>query len=80
MLISQHHRRRFLYKKFRSRGVSHRLATSSYCRKRTWALSITPAAHKAWSNEWFAVELGLFSILDKHRRHWFKRNRWPRLN
>jgi group II intron reverse transcriptase/maturase len=80
MLISQHHRRRFLYKKFRSRGVSHKVAKSCYAHKRTWALSITSAAHKAWSNEWFSDEVGLVSVLNKRQKHWFRLDRLPRLN
>jgi group II intron reverse transcriptase/maturase len=80
MLINQHHRRRFLYKKFRGRGVSHQQATVCYTRKRTWALSISIAANKAWSNEWFSDEVGLVTRLDKRQNHWFKLNRWPRLN
>lgn len=80
MLISQHHRRRFLYNKLRSRGITHRLATQCYGRKRTWALSITPAAHKAWSNEWFFTELGLYSAVQVRKPHWFSLKRRPYLN
>jgi group II intron reverse transcriptase/maturase len=80
MLISQHHRRRFLYKKLRDRGASHRQAAVAYTHRRTWALSITKAAHTAWPNEWFSKELGLASALDNHQKHWFKLKRWPKLN
>lgn len=80
MLISQHHRRKSLYQKLRSQGCSHRVARSCYGRKRTWALSITSGAHKAWSNEWFANEVGLVSALTKFQKHWYNRSRWPHLN
>lgn len=80
MLISQHHRRRFLYKRFRDRGASHRQAAIVYTRQRTWALSITKATHIAWPNKWFIEDLGLMTALNSRQKHWFKLNRWPKLN
>ncbi len=79
-IIGQHRRRNFLYKKFRLRNVNHKQACQAYSHKRIWALSITRAANKAWGNDWFEEELGLFSALSTNKPHWFKPNRRPCLD
>jgi RNA-directed DNA polymerase len=78
-LVAHHKRRRFLYKKLRKRGVSHGYARHVYKCKRTWALSITPAVHRAWPNKWFHETMELYTVLDERQPHWFKTSVIPHL-
>ena len=69
-LVSNQKRPRTLVKKFISLGV--RKATAkwiAYSNRKCWALSITSAAHKAWSNEWFRTQ-GLLTVSNKKLPHW----------
>lgn len=65
-LIAAQKRRRNLALRLVRQGVSRRLASATaYSAKSTWALSISTAAHRAWSNAWFAQQ-GLFSKCGAH--------------
>lgn len=79
-LVACHKRDRYLYREIRARGVSHRRAVTIFGNKRIWAKSITPAANTAWTNEWFQNHLGLHTVFNGNwERHWFKRDRTPKL-
>lgn len=79
MLIRQHHRPRFLYRKFTDRGVPGSHAKVAFLHKRTWRLSRSQAAHLAWSNEWFINTMGLHSAIQHRQPYWFGFNRQPYL-
>lgn len=58
-------KRRHLYRKFIKRGVSKRSAARyAFSNKKTWDLSKTPAAHKAWPNKYFK-EIGMYCYTGK---------------
>jgi len=60
-LIAAQKRRRHLANKLERQGVSRAQARrAAYSSKGIWALSISSAAHLAWSNKWF-MRQGLFS-------------------
>lgn len=69
-------RRRSLAKKFISQGVSRGAAyRNAYSNKSWWALSISSAANKAWSNAWFKSQ-GLTSVSDSELAHWLPQDAW----
>lgn len=60
-LIAAQKRRRHLANKLEKQGVSRAQARrAAYSSKGIWALSISNAAHLAWSNKWF-MRQGLFT-------------------
>ncbi len=69
-LVSQQKRKSHLFNKLIRRGASKKSAAVVYSNKARWALSILPAAHKAYSNYWFIKEMGLKIRSDETRPHW----------
>jgi group II intron reverse transcriptase/maturase len=65
MIIAAQKRKRYLAHKLIKQGVRRQLAfKTAYSPGNTWAKSISNAAHKAWSNRWFAQQ-GCVSLRDK---------------
>jgi RNA-directed DNA polymerase len=61
-IIADQKRRRHLASKFEKQGLSRSFARrTAYSSRRVWALSISNAAHRAWSNAWFTRQ-GLFTF------------------
>lgn len=78
-LVSYHKRDRFLYRKLRDRGVSHKAAKSIFGNQRTWARSNAIGVNQAWPNDWFHKTLGMHTVFTDWQKHWFKRSRSPHL-
>lgn len=80
-LVSQARRPRYLYRQLVRHGASRRTAANAaFSNKRKWALSCTPAAHRAYSNKWFSDSQGLFIRSSEEQSHWFAVKRWVRLS
>ena len=61
-IIADQKRRRHLASKLEKQGLSRSFARrTAYSTRKVWALSISNAAHRAWSNAWFTRQ-GLFSL------------------
>jgi RNA-directed DNA polymerase len=60
-IIAAQKRRRHLASKLEKQGLSRTFARrTAYSPQDVWALSISSAAHRAWTNAWFTQQ-GLFS-------------------
>ncbi len=78
-IIRQQKKRRNLYNKFTKRGVSRKQARIAFSNKKTWAMSLTNAAHRAFSNNWFINDLGLKIRSNEKRPGWRDRREWIKL-
>jgi hypothetical protein len=59
-----------------NRGVSPRMAGAVvYSNRKSWALSTTMAASKAYSNHWFIDTLGQKIVSNRKISHWFELNK-----
>lgn len=80
-LIRNQKRKRHLVRKFVKLGVQRDIANKDvYSKRKTWALSISRAAHRAFPNGWFISHLNQYVISDKYFRHWKKVDKWPVLS
>lgn len=69
-LIGQQKRRRYLFNKLVKRGASKKSAAAVYSNKGRWALSIISAAHSAYTNSWFELQMGLKIRSSEEHPHW----------
>ncbi len=69
-LIGQQKRRRYLFNKLVRRGASKKTAAVVYSNKGRWALSFIPATHKAYTNNWFIMTMGLKIRSNEKHLHW----------
>jgi len=80
-LVRDQKRKRNLCNKFIKLGVNQRLARkTAYSNRKTWAMSITNAVHKAYPNNWFIEKMGQFIMSDTKLKHWYKMNELPKLS
>ena len=77
-IIDQQKSRRNLAARIFEKTKSKRLAESiyGYRNRGRWALSISPAVQRAYSNAWFA-QMGFQPISEEQRQHWFELNKKP---
>ena len=76
-IISQHKRKRFLFRKLCQRGVNKgSVARTVYGNRKWWALSHTQATEKAYPNKWFIESLGQHICSDQEKSHWFDERVW----
>jgi group II intron reverse transcriptase/maturase len=76
-IVSQQKRRRYLYNKLIKREVKPKMAYKAvYSNRGRWAMSHTRAVEKAYSNKWFADEMGLFIRSGDNLPHWFELKQW----
>lgn len=69
-IIRQQKSRRHLMRKLIKMGISKRLAGKTvYSNRKTWALSNTNAANRAWKNKWF-IEKGQIIFSNRKLDHW----------
>jgi len=79
-IVSQHKRRRYLYKKLVKRGVKPRTAGSAIrANRKRWVLSHTRAVEQAYPNNWFESKGQLIRSEDC-LPHWFEVSRWIHLS
>lgn len=78
-LIDQQKRRRYLFNKLIKRGVARNRAAVAFSNKGRWALSITSAVHKAYSNGWFIQTMGLKIRSDEKRPHWLSLDQYVKV-
>ena len=69
-LVGQQKRRRHLFNKLVRRGASKKTASVVYSNKGRWALSFIPATHKAYTNNWFIMTMGLKIRSNEKHPHW----------
>lgn len=78
-IVVQCKKRRYLSKRLVKRGVKPGLVYSNiFSNKGKWALSICPAMHKGYSNEWFESQ-GLRRLSESKLEHWFGIRKWVKL-
>jgi RNA-directed DNA polymerase len=79
-IVSQQKKKRNLIAKLIKRGVEKKQAENTvYTNRKTWALSHTKAAEKAFSNSWFSNTLQQIIVSDKKLDHWFSPDVWVKL-
>ena len=77
--VSQSKRRKYLYRKLRKQGCSHGAAKSVYSNHGPWALSRSPAIHRAFNNAWFKNHLKLKEITSQRQPGWLGFSKYPLL-
>jgi RNA-directed DNA polymerase len=78
-LIRNMKRKRTIAARFREKGVSEgSIKKAVFANNNWWKLSHTTAAHKTFSNEWFA-EQGLYIRSDDKLKHWFAVTDWVKI-
>lgn len=79
-IVGEQKRKRHLYRKLTTRGVSRKNAARTvFSNRKRWELSNTSALTKAYPVKWFTHEMGQVIRSDQQLPHWFDCSRWIRL-
>jgi group II intron reverse transcriptase/maturase len=78
-IIGEQKKRRHLFAKLKSRGVSKKMASSVYSNRGRWSLSHSQAVERAYPNAWFIAEMGQKISSDRRMEHWFGIRKWIKL-
>jgi len=79
-IVSQQKRKRHLFDKLVKQGVPRGTAAHySFSNRKTWAMAITPAMHRAFPNEWF-TQRGFKTRSGSKLKHWKYLNEWIKLS
>lgn len=78
-IVKQCKRPRFLYRKLKRMGVSHRSAARVYQNNKCWATSRLRAMETGFDNKWFEKQ-GFYTISRSQQAHWYPLNYRARLS
>jgi siroheme synthase (precorrin-2 oxidase/ferrochelatase) len=79
-IVDQQKSRRHLFNKLIERGIPcYKASKTIFSNNKRWALSHTNAVERAYSNEWFTKEKGLYIRSNELYKDWFDIRQWIRL-
>ena len=78
-IIGEQKKRRHLFAKLKSLGVSNKMASVVFKSRGRWSLSHSKAMERAYPNAWFIDKMGQKTCSDRGMEHWFGIRKWIKL-